>query len=210
LESRTIYIFPLQLVALEYEELRLHIFEPRYKKLISECEEKKTTFGIPAIVQEKLTGSGAEMQLLRIEKKYPGGEMDIVCKVVRRFEILDLMEAPDMNTAASAIVSDLPFSANDDKELHLRIFDLLQEFYHLAETPEPRGFEKGADMFLFVHKCGLSAMQEEEISCLQAAAERQLYLLNHLKNMVQMLSEVKKMKHLVQLNGHFKKLPQSF
>lgn len=198
------------MVALEYEELRLHIFEPRYKKLILECEEKKITFGIPAIVKGKFTGTGAEVQLLRIEKKYEGGEMDVVCKVLSRFEILDVLEASESNTAATAIVSDLPFSVNDDKELHLRIFDLLEEFYHLAETPLPHGFEKGADMFLFVHKCSLSALQEEEIASLQAAAERQLYLLNHLKNMVQMLGEVKRMKHLVQLNGHFKKLPQSF
>ncbi len=38
-------IFPLALVVYPGEELNLHIFEPRYKQLITECHELKKNFG---------------------------------------------------------------------------------------------------------------------------------------------------------------------
>jgi hypothetical protein len=48
------------------------------------------------------------------------------------------------------------------------------------------------------------------MSCLQSAAERQLYMLSHLKELVAVASEIDRMKKLIRLNGHFKKLPQQF
>ena len=37
-------IFPLAIVVFPGEKLNLHIFEPRYKQLITECHEQKKTF----------------------------------------------------------------------------------------------------------------------------------------------------------------------
>jgi len=198
------------MVALEGEELRLHIFGPRYKKLIRECMEHHYTFGIPPVIHEELGLNGAEIQLLKIEKTYPAGEMDIVCKVIQRFEILEVFEAEDKNTAATALVSTLPFANNEDKELNLRLLDLLQQVYNLSETPVLHPVSSGDSIFQYVHKCGLSLEKEEELACLQTASERQLYLLNHLKNLVITMEEIQKMKQLIQRNGHFKKINQSF
>ena len=39
-------LFPLNIVALPFEEVPLHIFEPRYKKMIKESIENNTPFGI--------------------------------------------------------------------------------------------------------------------------------------------------------------------
>ncbi|MEO1628994.1 MAG: LON peptidase substrate-binding domain-containing protein, partial [Bacteroidota bacterium] len=45
-------LFPLKLVVYPGEQLNLHIFEPRYKQLIRECEQNKVTFGIPAFIND--------------------------------------------------------------------------------------------------------------------------------------------------------------
>lgn len=156
LTNRTLFIFPLQLVGIEFEEIRLHIFEPRYKRLIKHCYESGETFGIPTVIQSKLTGFGAEVKLVGIEKTHENGEMDIVCKVVGRFELLEVFKAREEGLAATALIKPFGFSDNTDKELHLRVFDLLNEFYHIADAPIPKDFEKAQDMFKFVHKCGLS------------------------------------------------------
>ena len=40
-------IFPLSIVVYPGEELNLHIFEPRYKQLITESYQANRSFGIP-------------------------------------------------------------------------------------------------------------------------------------------------------------------
>ena len=40
-------IFPLNAVVFPGEYFNLHIFEPRYKQLIADIEQSKSTFGIP-------------------------------------------------------------------------------------------------------------------------------------------------------------------
>ena len=48
-----IALFPLSLVVFPGEELRLHIFEPRYKQLIHDCTTDNITFGIPPYFEGK-------------------------------------------------------------------------------------------------------------------------------------------------------------
>ena len=64
----TLPLFPLQLVVYPGEKLNLHIFEPRYKQLIQECQEQGTTFGIPAFIDSEIMSIGTEIELLKIEK----------------------------------------------------------------------------------------------------------------------------------------------
>ena len=81
-------IFPLQLVVYPREDLNLHIFEPRYKQLIKECEEEGKTFGLPAYIDGKVKEIGTELELVSIEKTYPKGEMDIKTRGVGLFKII--------------------------------------------------------------------------------------------------------------------------
>ena len=75
--TRFMPMFPLQLVVFPGEHLNLHIFEPRYKQLILECEKEKKTFGVPSFIEGKMMEIGTEMRLIAVEKKYENGEMDV-------------------------------------------------------------------------------------------------------------------------------------
>ena len=63
----------LQLVAFPTEDLNLHIFEPRYRQMMRECEEQGTTFGIPAYLNKREQEYGTELKLMEIVKRYPDG-----------------------------------------------------------------------------------------------------------------------------------------
>jgi hypothetical protein len=52
-------IFPLSIVVYPGEDLNLHIFEPRYKQLISECNTTKKPFGIPTVIDKKMKDFGS-------------------------------------------------------------------------------------------------------------------------------------------------------
>ena len=48
-------LFPLNIVVYPGEELNLHIFEPRYKQLISECFNDKKEFGVAPVFKNTVS-----------------------------------------------------------------------------------------------------------------------------------------------------------
>jgi Lon protease-like protein len=105
-------LFPLDVVLFPGTPLPLHIFEPRYKDLISECLDNKTRFGIirARAAQEQEAGAeeqpeaadteqeqaladvGCTAEIVAVTKTYPDGRMDIVTEGRERFEVLDIDE----------------------------------------------------------------------------------------------------------------------
>jgi uncharacterized protein len=83
--SNSIPMFPLTLLPLPGELVPLHIFEPRYRQLLKDCETDDISFGIYCnheLNKEKL---GASMKLENVIKRYPSGESDIVVRCVDIF-----------------------------------------------------------------------------------------------------------------------------
>jgi len=78
-------LFPLTLLPLPGELVPLHIFEPRYRQLLSDMEAIDVAFGIYCnhTLNEKKLGS--LMKLESIIKRYPSGESDIVVRCTDNF-----------------------------------------------------------------------------------------------------------------------------
>ena len=85
-------MFPLDVVLFPGTPLPLHVFEPRYKELISECLEQKKTFGIVRAEEEGLADVGCTAEIVAVTKTYPDGRMDIVTEGRERFEVLEVDE----------------------------------------------------------------------------------------------------------------------
>lgn len=63
-----ISIFPLGIVVYPGEQLNLHVFEPRYKQLISACIAEQKPFGIPVVINKKIMEYGTLVQIKKVEK----------------------------------------------------------------------------------------------------------------------------------------------
>jgi Lon protease-like protein len=85
-------LFPLDVVLFPGTPLPLHVFEARYKELISECLEQKKTFGIVRAEEEGLADVGCTAEIVAVTKTYPDGRMDIVTEGRERFEVLEVDE----------------------------------------------------------------------------------------------------------------------
>jgi Lon protease-like protein len=83
-------LFPLDLVLLPGTPLPLHIFEPRYREMISECLDQSRHFGVLRGKEQELAEIGCTAEILTVTKKYPDGRMDIVTEGRARFEVLQL------------------------------------------------------------------------------------------------------------------------
>jgi Lon protease-like protein len=85
-------IFPLEIVLFPGELLPLHIFEPRYKEMIRDCQEEKQPFGVVLAAEDGLAEVACTAELLQITKTYDNGEMDIVTLGRRVFRLLEVIE----------------------------------------------------------------------------------------------------------------------
>ena len=99
-------LFPLDLVLLPGAPLPLHIFEPRYREMISECLEQKKPFGIVRASDEGVAGIGCTAEILSVTKKYDDGRMDILTRGVDRFEVLEVNEERAFLRAEISLVED--------------------------------------------------------------------------------------------------------
>ena len=88
--SKLLPIFPLNVVLLPGVPLPLHIFEPRYKEMITECLDQKTQFGVVRSKQEGIAEVGCTAEIMAVTKKYSDGRMDIVTQGRERFEVMQL------------------------------------------------------------------------------------------------------------------------
>lgn len=83
-------LFPLDVVLLPGTVLPLHVFEPRYKEMISECLDRNRPFGVVRGKGEELADIGCTATITAVTKKYEDGRMDIVTEGQERFEVMRL------------------------------------------------------------------------------------------------------------------------
>ena len=81
-------LFPLNLVLLPYELLPLHIFEPRYKKMVKDHIEQDKPFGIILNEDNVVCTKGCRVKIQKVYKKYSNGEYDILVKGVEQFKVI--------------------------------------------------------------------------------------------------------------------------
>ncbi len=208
--KRTIPLFPLKLVAFPYQNLNLHVFEPRYKELISDCINDKSTFAIPSYVKDKVE-YGTEMEIREVTKEYDDGRYDIKTRGKRIVKVLD-MENPYRNKKyAIGAIEEIPNKNNRDVLLKKEIYKAVQEMYDLVEV-DNRKLSMDFQVFDIAHQIGLSIESEYELIQLTEERQRQRFILDHLRVILPKLRDIHRSKELIQMNGHFRKYnpPQEF
>jgi hypothetical protein len=84
-EILQIPMFPLTLLPIPGELVPLHIFEPRYRQLLTDAENLDIGFGIYCNHDVNRGMLGSLMKLESVIKRYPGGESDIIVRCVDFF-----------------------------------------------------------------------------------------------------------------------------
>jgi len=85
-------LFPLNVVLLPGEQLPLHIFEPRYRRMIRECQEKESPFGMLLALQDGVVRVGCTAEIEVVTKRYDDGRMDILSVGRQPFRVLQLFQ----------------------------------------------------------------------------------------------------------------------
>ncbi len=200
-------IFPLGIVLYPGEKLNLHIFEPRYKQLITECHSSKKPFGIPAVIENKMQDLGALAEITKLSAVHENGEMDIKTKGVRIFRILEVIkEVPD-KLYSGAIVNYPETREKGNPELMRKVMQSIRELHALLKVDKNFKKEDNAmKAYDVAHHIGMSLKEEYDLLGLLDEQQRQEYLKRFLAKVIPMLAGMEQLKEKIQLNGHFKNL----
>ena len=200
-------VFPLEIVVYPGEKVNLHVFEDRYKQLISECYKEKKPFGIPPVIQNQIAETGTLVAIIEIAKQYDDGRMDITTKGISVYHILEIIDSVQAKLYSGAIVKHLE-NDNENVSMHVqKIIDGIRELHNLLHVDKP--FDKpdaALKSYDIAHQAGLSLNEEYELLCLLTEDQRIEYLRRHLKKIIPMATGIENLKKKIQLNGHFKEL----
>ncbi len=200
-------IFPLGIVVYPGEELNLHIFEPRYKQLITDCRENKKPFGIPAVIENKMNDMGTLVELMEITKEYDNGEMDIKTRGVMVFRILETVKSVPDKLYSGAIVNYPDNFKNGSGNLMKTVIAGIRKLHAILKVNKNfPSAEEDIQSYEVAHHAGLSLSEEYELLELMHELQRQEYLKQHLQKVLPVVTEMETLKDRIQLNGHFKNL----
>lgn len=90
-------IFPLQAVLFPGTPLPLHIFEPRYKRMLADCLAADRRFGITPVTKEGLlpeAGAVGCIAEVRVNQELPDGRSNIVVLGGSRFVLSRILDEP--------------------------------------------------------------------------------------------------------------------
>jgi Lon protease-like protein len=92
-------LFPLNLVLVPGEQAPLHIFEPRYRELISECLDFGNDFGLLLEDDEGMREVGTRCKVVEVIDRFPDGRLNVVVEATERFQLLEVTDGRAFRTA---------------------------------------------------------------------------------------------------------------
>jgi Lon protease-like protein len=113
--SSLLALFPLDVVLLPGMPFPLHIFEPRYREMISDCLARNEFFGVVRAKEEGIANVGCTAEITSVVKKYDDGRMDILTEGRQRFEILEVDQERSYLRAEIIYLEDEPGIATADE-----------------------------------------------------------------------------------------------
>jgi Lon protease-like protein len=196
-------LFPLNLVLFPGEPLPLHIFEPRYRRMVRECLDAKKPFGMLLAMSDGVARVGCTAEILEVTKRYEDGRVDILTVGRQRFRVVELFtEDPLLEGTVDYLTDeDSPVDARKRKEL----VELYEVCHTLLFSGMPRNIEEPVpDKISFVISgvLPIDLLWKQQILELHSEAERQERLLGYLRGWAPHLQEVETLRHRTAGNGH--------
>ncbi len=188
-------IFPLGIVVFPGEDLNLHIFEPRYKQLITDCFGEAKPFGIPTVLKNGLSELGTLVEVKEISEVYEDGKLDIKTKGASVFKILEVVKNVPEKLYSGAIVN----YPHNEEEQHVpllrKVIKSIRDLHKVLKLD--KRFSKPDDelsSYDMAHHVGLSLNEEYELLGLLREDQRLEYIKRHLNKVLPVVTEMETLK----------------
>ena len=195
-------LFPLDLVLLPGTPLPLHIFEPRYREMISECLDQSRHFGVLRGKEQELAEIGCTAEILTVTKKYLDGRMDIVTEGRARFEVLQLNQERSFLQAEVIYLRDELGAASQEEitqalKLHGEIMTLAG-----AEPERSSEIDEGRLSFHLAGSLPLDLDFKQSLLGMTSEAERLRAIISFFENILPTMRRTVHVRRKAGGNGH--------
>lgn len=194
-------LFPLETVLLPHCELRLHIFEERYKEMIGECLERGEEFGVVQARGGGLMRIGCTASIEEVLRKYEDGRMDIVTVGRRRFALQEVTGGRSFLRGTAVFFTDLDETPPDSS----LVLEAVEAWLELARV---KGLEAGTPdtghpqlSFLLADISGDLHFRQRLLE-MQSERERLAAARDHFRRQVEKEKIRAAMEKVVRSNGH--------
>jgi Lon protease-like protein len=195
-------LFPLNVVLFPGEQLPLHIFEPRYRRMVRECLEASLPFGMLLALPDGVVRVGCTAEILHVTKRYEDGRMDILTAGRHPFRVLEFF-TNDPLLEGKVDYLDGKDSALDPTTQR-ELTGLYEACYTLLFSRLPAVLDDSRPEFLsFAIASALPTdlLWKQQILELRSEAERQERLLTYLREWALHLQKEKTLHHRTAGNG---------
>lgn len=189
----TIPMFPLTLLPLPGELVPLHIFEPRYRELLTDCETTDMSFGIYCNHELNTLKIGSLMKLESVIKRYPSGESDIIVRCTDTFFLDKLYRTfpPKKYPGGDVRLNNVNLSQIPSIELY-ELFLIYQSRRNLKNYASVSTYQIAQDLSL--------DLLERYKFLTSSAGKQQAFLINQLKFQMHILLQEEKSRDVFHLN----------
>lgn len=197
-------LFPLGVVLFPGTPLPLHIFEERYKLMISEAVRDLSEFGVVLAGQEGIVNAGCTARVEQVLKQYPDGRMDILSMGRRRFQVLELNEELPYLRGRIEYFDDEDGDPPEEQHVEraIRGFYALRHLEQNQNLPEPR---LNDPLLSFQLAQAVPDMNfRQTLLIVRSEAERIRQLADYLPSMAAKEREIGKFRELIPTNGRGK------
>jgi uncharacterized protein len=195
-------LFPLDLVLLPGTPLPLHIFEPRYREMISECLDQSQHFGVIRGKDQELAEIGCTAEVLTVTQKYPDGSLDIVTEGRARFEVIQLNQERSFLQAEVLYLQDEPGVASPEEiaqaiKLHGEIMTLAG-----AEPEKSSEIDGGQLSFHLAGSLPLDLEFKQSLLGMKSEAERLRAIISFFETILPTMRRTVHVRRKAGGNGH--------
>jgi ATP-dependent Lon protease len=194
-------LFPLELVLLPSERVPLHIFEDRYRELVSECVSEANEFGLILETEEGLRDVGTRTGVLEVIHTFDDGRMNVLVEGHDRFRLVYETEGRSFRTAEVEMLED-----EDEPPSDAEIEGAMAIFRRLVEVAEAEEIEEPADdsvalSFQLASKVDFGHELKQELLELRSERQRLVRLAELLERAVAGLTREREVRERASGNG---------
>lgn len=201
-------LFPISLVLFPESAYPLHIFEDRYKKLISKCIEEDLHFGINFTDKAKMSDIGCRAKVVDVIKRYDDGRMDILISGIDRYRLLQFSEGEK-----PYYTGNVDIYKDDEEQLDEKLYkDTLTVYNEIARKIKNINIEEiiaeeldiRYPSFLMAQKSGMTSVQKQQLLEMKSENERLRKIRGHLKRLKPLIKQAESIAKIIMNDGYYK------
>lgn len=199
-------LFPLNVVIFPESRLPLHIYEERYRTMVTDAIANGTEFGINLLEKNHLHPVGCSVSVVSVVRRYPDGSFDIIVEGMKRYRLLEY-HGTTVGYLQGSIeelydTADMPDEAQQTKAVAL--YNAILSIGFPQQQPDLfAGLTQTATMsFRMAEKAGLDLPAKQRLLELVSERQRIDYLVEHMETAIPVLREQDQLQKLIINDGY--------